>query len=499
MELKSKIKKLPETSGVYFFKNKKNQVLYIGKASSLRNRITAYFTNIDHLSPKINKMVQEINDIEYITTSSEIEALLLESKMIKQYNPYYNSQLKDDKSYPYIQITGGDDFPQILFHRKLKQEEKDNQSLYYGPFVDADATRKAIKILRKIFKVRGCSKSRFNQGKVCLDYQIDLCSAPCVGLIGVQEYHKKVKEICLFLEGRQKKLLSQLYREMKKESLNLNFEKAAKIRDEIKSIEEILTVPHQDFLPWNFPGGYGVKRLREEEEKEIKEGEEALGDLKKRLNLDKLPIRIEAFDISNIQGNLAVGSLIVFEKGRPHKQDYRRFRIKEVKFADDYAMLQEVTERRYKKLIQEGGKLPDLILVDGGKGQLAAVNYILKKLALEIPLFSLAKREEEIFRIGSSEPIILPTDSLSLLFMQRIRDEAHRFALAYHRRIRDKEVKASKLDIIPGIGEKRKKLLLRYFSSIEEIKKASITEISKVPGIGEKIAQRIKTILEVRK
>jgi len=497
-EFKAKIKELPENSGVYFFKNKDDQIIYIGKANSLKNRVAFYFNQTSNLSPKISKMVNEIRNIEFISTTSEVEAIILERKMIKQYHPYYNSQLKDDKSFPYIKITRQDIFPRILFYRKTKQEIKDLKAINYGPFVDAEATREVIKILRKIFRVRGCSNRKFKQAKICLDYHLNLCSAPCVGLIGVNEYQKKIKEICMILEGKQRKLLSLLYQEMKKESQRLNFEKAAKVRDKIKVLEEILKITKQDYLFKQFPEGYRIKNIKEEEKKEIRDREIALLELKERLNLNQIPERIEAFDISNIQGKLAVGSLVVFEKGRPNKKDYRRFRVKKVNYADDYAMLQEVTARRYKRLIQEKEKLPDLILIDGGKGQLNAVNEVLKRLNLSVPLFSIAKREEEIYQVGNNQPIILSSDSPSLFLMQRIRDEAHRFALAYHRRIRNKEIRRSKLDIIPGIGEKRKRLLLKYFPDIEKIKSASLEEISKIPGIGEKTAQKIKTILEVR-
>jgi len=499
MDIKSKISKLPETSGVYFFKDKAGKVIYVGKANSLKNRVSSYFSNSSQQSPKINKMIKEIVNVEYIPTSSEIEALILESKMIKSNIPYYNTQLKDDKSYPYIKITLEKEFPQILFYRKINQKIKDDKALHFGPFVDTKATRAAIKLLRKVFKIRGCRKKDLKKARICLDYQIGLCSAPCANMINRTEYRRRIREICLFLAGKQKRLLNGLYREMKEASNNLNFEKAAKVRDRIKSIEAILEGQEISSYRKNNKNDYLLKKIEEVEKDEIKKGRKAVFDLKDKLSLKKLPERIEAFDISNIQGKLSVGSLVVFEKGRPRKKDYRRFRVKRVKGIDDYAMLQEVTERRYKRLLYEGKRLPDLVLIDGGKGQLSEVKKILDSLNLELPILSIAKKEEEIFKPEVNKPIILPSNSEALFLLQRIRDEAHRFAVTYHRRIRSKELHNSKLDLIPGIGAKRKKLLLEHFKSIEDIQNASKIDISKIPGFGDKIAEKIKTVMEVRK
>ncbi|MHC2994366.1 MAG: excinuclease ABC subunit UvrC [Candidatus Atribacteria bacterium] len=498
MDIKSKVNKLPDTGGVYFFKDKANKIIYVGKANSLKSRVSSYFSNSFQQSLKINKMVKEIVDVEYIPTSSEVEALILESKMIKNNDPYYNTQFKDDKSYPYIKITLGEDFPQIFFHRKISQKKKEDKAIYFGPFVGADDTRTVIKLIRQIFKIRGCRKKDLKKARICLDYQIGLCSAPCVNMISKTEYQKRVKETCLFLAGGKKRLLHNLYQEMKEASKHLNYEKAAKIRDKIKSLKEISKSQELNFYSKDKGNEYLLKKIEEVEEGEIKKGKRAIFDLKRKLNLKILPERIEAFDISNIQGKLSVGSLVVFEKGRPKKEDYRRFKVKRVNKIDDYAMLQEVVERRYKRLLSEGKKLPDLILIDGGKGQLIAVEKILNTLSLELPMISIAKKEEEIFKPEVYEPIILPSDSEALFLVQRIRDEAHRFAVTYHRRIRSKELRNSKLDLVPGIGSKRKRLLLEHFRSIEEIKNASTVEISKIPGFGKKIAETIKAVLEVR-
>jgi len=499
MDIKSKINKLPDRSGVYFFKDKRGKVIYVGKANSLKSRVSSYFNNFNQQSPKINKMIKEIVNVEYIPTASNVEALILESKMIKSNSPYYNTQSKDDKSYPYIKITLDKEFPQILFYRKIKRKIKEDKALYFGPFVDTNATRIVIKLVRKVFKIRGCRKKDLSKAKICLDYQIGLCSAPCENMISKTEYQKRIREICLFLAGKQKRLLNGLYREMKEASNNLNYEKAAKIRDKVKSIEAILKGQEINIYRGDNENRYLLKKVEEVEEDEIKNGRMSIIDLKEKLSLEKLPERIEAFDISNIQGKLSVGSLVVFEKGRPKKEDYRRFRVKKVKGIDDYAMLQEVTERRYKRLLSEGKRFPDLILVDGGKGQLSEVKKILNNFNLEIPIISIAKKEEEIFKPEVHMPIILPSNSTALFLLQRIRDEAHRFAVTYHRNIRSKEVRNSKLDLIPGIGAKRKRLLLKHFKSVEDIKNASKVDISKIPGFGDKIAEKIKTVMEVRK
>ena len=289
MDIKSKINKLPETSGVYFFKDKRGKVIYVGKANSLKSRVSSYFSNFTQQSPKINKMIKEIVNVEYIPTSSEIEALILESKMIKSNNPYYNTQSKDDKSYPYIKITLEKDFPQILFYRKTKQKINEDSSLYFGPFTDADATRVVIKLLRQIFKIRGCRKKDLKKAKICLDYQIGLCSAPCANMISKTEYRKRIREICLFLAGKQKKLLNSLYQEMKEASHNLNYEKAAKARDRIKSIEAILKVQEINLHRKSNKNDYLLKKIEEVEEDEIEKGRKAVIDLKNKLSLKKLP------------------------------------------------------------------------------------------------------------------------------------------------------------------------------------------------------------------
>jgi len=498
MDIKLKINKLPNTWGVYFFKDRKGKIIYIGKANSLKKRVSSYFKKVTNHLPKIRLMIEEINDVEYITTSSEIEAIILERRMIKKNNPYYNTQLKDDKSFPFIKITTELDLPQILFYRKSKNEKIEDHSVYFGPFIDSEATRTVIKTIRQIFKIRGCKKKILKKEDLCLDYQIGLCSAPCAGLIEKKEYQKIVKEVCFFLNGRQKKLVKNLYWEMKKLSYRMDYERAAKIRDKIKSIEEIIKGQEINFFDNEKNNRYVLTRIDDKEKKEIEKGKRAILDLQQQLKLKKRPNTIEAFDISNIQGKLSVGSMVVFSYGRSKKEKYRKYRIKTVHQADDYAMLKEVVKRRYEKLQAHDERMPDLVLIDGGKGQLSAVVKIFECLNLSIPIISIAKKEEEIFKPDSSQSIRLDPHSEAFFLLQRIRDEAHRFAVNYHRKLRSKKMRQSKLDFIPGIGIERKRRLLQKFSSVEEIKKMSIDELSSVPGIGEKIAKIIKTVLEVK-
>ncbi|MCK5767194.1 MAG: excinuclease ABC subunit UvrC, partial [Candidatus Atribacteria bacterium] len=421
MDIKSKISKLPSTSGVYFFKNKNGKIIYIGKANSLNSRVSSYFKKSSNLPLKIKKMVKEINDVQYMSTSSEIEAIILERKMIKKNHPYYNTQLKDDKSFPFIRITLELDFPQILFYRKTKEDNIKNKSIYFGPFVDSEATRNVIKIIRQIFKIRGCKKKKLRKKDICLDYQIELCSAPCAGLIDKKEYRKMVREVCLFLSGRQKKLLRDLYSEMKNLSIQLDFEKAAKVWDKIKSIEEIFKGHKVNFFNNDKKNEYTLIKIDEKEKMEIEKGKQAILDLQEQLNLKKTPEVIEAFDISNIQGELSVGSMIVFNNGRPKKENYRRYKIKTVKHADDYAMLQEVIKRRYTRLLSEHRKMPDLILIDGGKGQLSSALKSLDILDLrgKIAIIGIAKRLEELFYPDDPIPLYLDKKSETLKIIQR--------------------------------------------------------------------------------
>ncbi len=491
MDWTNQVKNLPEQSGVYIFKDSCGEIIYIGKANSLRQRVSSYFQRGKAHSLKVQQMVERIAQIEYIVTTSEMEALLLESRLVKKNRPYFNIQLKDDKSYPFIQITRSDPFPAIHLIRKTSKEAE-RKALYYGPFIDVDTTRKALHKLRNIFKIRNCSQQKFNLGKPCLDYQIGLCSAPCANKIDQEEYRKKVRDCTLLLAGRHKALLTKLKQEMKIAAQLMLFERAAKIRDTIKMIEKVIT---QEKI-----GRYYRRRLplylKESPHKESLLN--VLKDLQEYLKLPVLPLSIEAYDISNIQGKIAVGSLVSFQSGVPNKKKYRHFKIKYQEGINDYAMMKEVLERRFTTNQLSKESWPDLILVDGGKGQLNIIDQALRELGLSLPLVALAKREEQLFQPNKKEPILLPRNSETFFLIQRIRDEAHRFALSYHKKLRSRLIRDSIIDFIPGIGKKRKKMLLSKFKSIESIRKTPLEELKALPGIGEKTAQKIKDILEVK-
>jgi len=491
MNILGKINNLPEQSGVYLFKDRKGEIIYIGKAVSLKNRVASYFSQSNSHSIKVRQMINQIDNIEYIITASEMEALLLESRLVKKIKPYFNIQLKDDKSYPYIQITKGHIFPAIHLVRKTsKIAEK--KALFYGPFTDVETTRKAVQKLRYIFKIRNCSQRKYDLGKICLDYQIGLCSAPCAGKIEQDEYSKKVRECSLLLSGRHKSLLKNLRQEMKIASQMMLYEKAAKIRDTIIMIEKVIS---QERISKSYQKRLNIY-LKETEDKESIP--KALLDLQNYLELPVIPLTIEAYDISNIQGKIAVGSQIAFQSGMPDKKKYRHFKIKYQEGINDIAMMREILERRLSAAQVTKESLPDLLLVDGGKGQLNVAVEVLQKLNLRVNVVALAKKEEQLFQPGKREPVILPKNSEVFFLIQRIRDEAHRFALSYHKKLRSKIIKNSLLDFIPGIGEKKKKMLLSKFKSIEHIREVQVEELKELPGIGEKTAQKIKDILEVR-
>ncbi|MBN2395225.1 MAG: excinuclease ABC subunit UvrC [Candidatus Atribacteria bacterium] len=491
MNISEKLKQLPQKSGVYFFKDKQGVIIYIGKAISLKNRVSSYFSKSHAHSEKISKMIEKIDDLEYITTASEMEALLLESRMVKKNEPYFNTQLKDDKSYPFIRLSKEHPFPSIQVIRKNKGLAE-KKACYYGPFVDVEVTRRAVKKLRQIFKIRNCSDRKFKIGKTCLDYQIGLCSAPCAGKISREDYQKKIEECCLILSGRNKLLLKRMKQEMKAASQLMLYEKAAEIRDTVKMIESVIS---QEKISRSYHRKIDAYSSKIEDESSL---EKSLTDLQVFLNLPSKPDTIEAYDISNIHGQLSVGSMVRFKSGIPDKKMYRHFKIKEIQGINDYAMMREVIYRRFQKESLKKHPLPDLVLLDGGKGQLNAVHDLLKEIGLQVNLVALAKREEELFQIEKKEPIQLPENSGVFFLIQRIRDEAHRFAIRYHKKLRNKSMTRSMIDFIPGVGEKRRTQLLLKFKSIEQIRNADINELTKVSGVGKKTAHKIKDILEVR-
>ncbi len=406
MDIKLKLKSLPLTSGVYLMKDKKGKVIYVGKAVSLRKRVQSYFRKKQTMT-KTDLLVAEIADIDYIETASEAGALLLEASLIKKYKTKYNIELRDDKSYPYIEVTG-EKFPRISVERP---NEKKKSSTYYGPYVSVGLVREALSLLRKIFHFRTCDPF---PKKECLDFHIGLCEAPCIGKISKTEYLKNVKHVRFILEGKRDQLYKNLKKEMDTHSQRQEYEQAAKVRDQLRAIGAL------------YSGTTNINYFKEAEQ------------LQRALGLERLPERMEAFDISNIMGNQAVGSMVSFFHGKPDKRNYRRFRIKDVEGIDDFKMIGEVVRRRYTRLKKEGAAYPDLIIIDGGKGQLSSACEELKKIDVVIPIISLAKREEEVFFPYKRSSVRLSHESLGLNLLRRIRDEAHRFAITYHRLLRSK-------------------------------------------------------------
>ena len=408
--IKTTVKGLPTTSGVYLYKDSAGAVIYVGKAVNIRKRVESYFrTNTG--SFKTDMLVSNIVAIETIQTASEAEALILEASLIKQYQPKYNVELKDGKTYPYIQITK-EEFPLVSVIRFNARRHKDIKAELYGPYVNPTLIREALQIIRKIFPFRTCEPFA---NKLCLYYDMGLCQGPCEKKISKEEYQRNIRSIRFILDGKKDDLYRNLHLEMEGLSRSHDFEGAARLRDQIRAIGAL------------YSGTGDVNYFKEAEQ------------LERALGLGKAPVRIECFDISNIMGNQSVGSMVSFLSGKPDKSNYRRFRIKTVSGIDDFQMIAEVVRRRYTRLQKEGASFPDLIVIDGGKGQLAAAMKELKKLKLSLGLISLAKREEEIFIPGKRNSLKLSHDSLGLKLLMRVRDEAHRFGLKYHTLLRAKK------------------------------------------------------------
>ncbi len=405
---------LPETPGVYLMRDYSGEILYIGKATNLKKRVSSYFTK-SVLSPRITALISSIKTIDYIIAKSERDALLLENKLIKKLQPKYNIMWRDDKSYPYIKLTLNDEFPYLYLTRK----KKNDGARYFGPYHNVCEVKKLLRKLRFMFHIRPCSRTKFKSK--CFYFDLGQCPGPCIGKISSAKYKKNVKNVMLFLEGKYNLLKNILRKEMKTKSDKLDFEEAAKIRDIIFSIDRIFEkISFHEIAETDITEHINLSRT--------------LSQMKEILNLPAVPVTIEAFDVSNISGKEAVGSMVTFFQGKPNKTNYRRYKIKTVNFIDDYAMLKEIVQRRYIRLIHEQKKLPDLIIIDGGKGHLSSVKEILNKIGLKNqPIISIAKKEELIFTPDREQPIKLPNDSPVLKFIQYIRDEAHRFAISYHR------------------------------------------------------------------
>jgi excinuclease ABC subunit C len=422
---KAKLIYIPNSPGVYIFKDKSGNPLYIGKARSLKKRVSSYFSRPQSL--KIQIMTSKIVDLDYMVTKSEAQAQLVEAKLIKENLPPYNTAFRDDKSFPLICISN-EDFPVVWVGRRTNRRLKDSAYYHLGPYTNAGLLRQALKSIRHIFGFRSCFKM---PKRPCLYYRLRLCPAPCIGGISVRKYKGIIRNIVLFLEGKHEDLVNKLTDKMQRLAARRKFEEAAGVRNQIQALSSL--------SPRQYIGGGDIFRESVE--------------LKETLGLNIRPQRIEAFDVSNISGSSACASMVSFYEGRPDKGNYRRFRIKGVKGIDDYKMLEEAVGRRYRRLIDERGPLPDLIIIDGGKGQLNIVGRKLKELGLRLSVISIAKpgkkaygfmgdkQGEKIFTLYHRAAIRLKPDSLcALRLIQRIRDEAHRFALAYHHILRRKKI-----------------------------------------------------------
>jgi excinuclease ABC subunit C len=582
--LRAKLDLFPDKAGIYFFKNENGEIIYIGKARSLKDRVRSYFQPTSDF--KVSNIISETADIDFILTGSEREAAFLENNFVQRYQPKFNLRLKDDKSFPYLKLTVAEKFPAISLTRKVESDG----AIYFGPFSPAAQARKTIHLLNKYFGIRACEESVPGKRKrPCLEYDLKLCSAPCVGYIGEAEYRENVKNSLLFLEGKTEELLKTLKEKMAEAAKRQDYEQAGHWRDLIRTIEQIRERPKVISVSLEDADIFGLARekdsvsfyvffmrkgkVREAEQVIIRESEDvppedvlshilqdfyeksanipdkillptlpssiegiekwliqrkrakvrisvpqkgkdkklvelanrnaeillrkkreevpSLEELARILGLERPPLRIEGFDISNTGGDESVGSLVVFEKGRPKNDEYRKYKIKTVTGPNDVASLQEVVQRRYSRVLDEKERLPDLILVDGGKGQLHAAETILSALGLGgLPLVSLAKREEIVFTGGKKEGMRLDHTSPALKLLQYIRDEAHRFAISFHRQRREKKSFASELSGIPGLGEKRRKALLLRYRSVEEIKRAPVEELSTI--VGGKLARILK-------
>jgi excinuclease ABC subunit C len=472
LDIKKKIGESPNSTGVYVLKDAKGKVIYIGKAVSIRKRLKSHF--LKTVFGKQKALIDNVSDLEYILTPDEPAALLLEAALISRYGPKYNISLRDDKSYPRLKLTVNEQYPRLFITRK----HKDDGALYFGPYTNAVLLRKALAFMRRLFPLRTCQRL---PKKECLNYHIGQCLAPCVNEDNKSQYVKVVEEARLFLGGRTDELIRSLSQDMQEASCLKDYEKAAKIRDRIKALAQVT--------------GKGMRFSQAVENIKLKanidyEGE--LEQLRSVIGLRKPPETIEAFDISNIMGKKAVGSMVSFKNAKPNPVGYRRFKIKTVKAIDDYSMMREVISRRYTGLIKQRARLPELIVVDGGKGHLAAAKRQLHALGiLDVPVVSIAKNPDRIYISEKKEHIILGRFAGALMLMQRIRDEAHRFAIDYHRILRRHEIESSELDNIKGIGPKRKQKLIRYFGSLERIKKAEVEELKRIEFINEKEAKAI--------
>jgi excinuclease ABC subunit C len=473
-KLTAKLKTLPKEPGVYFHKDAKGTIIYIGKAAVLKNRVSSYFQQSRHRDAKTSLLVGEIVDLDWITVDSEAEALFLESEFIKRYKPKYNIDLRDDKHFIYIKIPMQDEWPVITYVRR----PMDDKATYFGPFTSSDAVRAAMRQLRKVFPYVTHSVNPMPK-RGCLHYHIGLCPGPECGAITSAEYKRSLRRLMLYLHGEKTKLTDQLEKEMKRAAKKQDFELAANRRNQLNNLRAM-----------------AKKMIFSDKETFDLSRDQALVGLADRLQLVGLPRRIECYDISHLQGSDNVASMVVFTDGVPNKEEYRRFKMRLVG-NDDFAHMREVMQRRFTGKNLEQWLKPDLLVIDGGKGQLSSALSVLDELGIAIPAIGLAKREEEIIRrlpTGGFEVIQLPLSSHVLQLLQRVRDEAHRFAVTYHGILRGKRQTASLLDEVPGVGPATRKRLIRSFGSVAGVKAASYEELAGLVGESKAkaIAERLR-------
>lgn len=615
------LKNLPVKPGVYIMKDNSGEIIYIGKAKRLRQRVRSYFTSAPEGDPKTLRMRERVDDIDFIVTESEVEALILEETMIKRHKPQFNILMKDDKRYPYIRVTWQDPFPKVETTRRIKKDG----SRYFGPYSAMWAVQNTLRVLRKAFPYLTCDREiTGNDARACLFYDIKLCNAPCIGKVNQEEYRAMIAELMDVLSGKSEAVSARLTREMEQASEALAFEKAAALRDQLQAVDfitqkhvavspkmtdhdvialardkndtvvqimfirngkligsdsrrldnadeesdenvlsqfitqfysDVESIPRELILPHEVEEARIIERwlsdkrnsskvtitvpqrgnkrnliklaeenateamkvMKAQYEADTVKQETALGELQKALNLPAPPNRIECYDISTTQGTAIVASRVVFVQGVARKSDYRKFNIRTVTHegSDDYQSMREALTRRFTRYVNATenptpvapGKvdrdetwrlLPDLLLIDGGKGQLNVAVEVLKEFALfdQVPVASLAKQFEELYLPGNPIPVVLPRTSQALYLVQRVRDEAHRFAITTHRKQRQKLGMASRLETIPGIGPKKRKALLKAFdNSIDAIKSASVDDLMTVSGINQQLAETIKEML----
>lgn len=619
----SRLKALPAKPGVYIFRDGQGNVIYVGKAAHLRNRVRNYFGAPHSLEPKTQSLAAAIEDFEYIVTANAQEALHLEASLVKRHQPFFNVRLKDDKHYPYLRIDVQNEWPRVEISRRVHNDG----ARYFGPYASASSVRTTLSIVKKLFPWRSCTKAiTGTDPRPCLDYYIHRCIAPCTSYCTKEEYDEVIRQTILFLEGKASEVLRSLRRQMEAASEALEFERAAVLRDQVQAVERVaekqvverirptdedvfgmartqgeacvqvffvrgiqmvgrdfftldgvsdeadtdvlgsflkqfyesalyvpkfvvvpIAVPETDLIEAWLSEKRGTKvqivvaqrgtrrRMVELAAENARESmdmlrarwladksktTQALIELQDELDLPTIPRRIECYDISNIQGTSSVASMVVFIDGHPKPAEYRRFRIKTVEGANDFASMAEVLKRRFARFqrrdgagdlesvlppgydtdepvqLEGWGSLPDLVIVDGGKGQLSAALDAMRNLGLKhVPLAGLAKQNEELFVQDLADPIVLPRTSQALYLVQRIRDEAHRFAIQYHRKVRTKTGMESALDSVPGIGPKRKRALLRKFGSLKGIREAPVEEIASTVGFTKTLAEKVKASL----